>query len=193
MTKQQAELENKGTVKGFQVNLSFARNEEEIGRQLHTEGRFILATNDMDEGAYPNAKIISDYKDQQTLERGFRFLKDRWFMVDSIYLKSPKRIEALMMVMSLPNQLEKEVRNPTTKWIFQLMDGIGIVRMQASTPEEEPREWVTNLSIHGLPRSGEKANIQHLFIRQYQIILGPNKYSNVYVTYWENERLLEVP
>jgi len=35
------------------------------------------------------------------VERGFRFLKDPWFMVDSIFLKSTKRIEALMMLMTL--------------------------------------------------------------------------------------------
>lgn len=104
----------------------------------------------MDDGAYPNEKILLDYKSQQNVERGFRFLKDPWFMVDSINLKSPKGIKALMMVMtsclydynfsqfrlgaklrdlnmSLPNQLEKEVQNPTTKWLFQLMRGTGLV------------------------------------------------------------------
>ena len=38
---------------------------------------------------------------RQGVERGFRFLKDPWFMVDSVFLKSPRRIEALMMVMTL--------------------------------------------------------------------------------------------
>ncbi|MGC9024099.1 MAG: hypothetical protein ACP5NB_04585 [Chloroflexia bacterium] len=34
-------------------------------------------------------------------ERGFRFLKDPWFFADSLFLKSPKRIVALVMVMGL--------------------------------------------------------------------------------------------
>ncbi len=78
-------------------------------------------------------------------------MKDPWFMVDSIFLKSPKRIEALMMVMTLclmvyniaqyklrellkeknetlPNQLGKQVQNPTLRWIFQIMEGVSIVR-----------------------------------------------------------------
>jgi hypothetical protein len=61
-------------------------------------------------------------------------------MVDSVFLKSPRRIEALMMVMTLcllvynvaqyrlrvklrtkgetlPNQLNKEVQNPNLRWI----------------------------------------------------------------------------
>lgn len=74
-------------------------------------------------------------------------------MVDSVFLKSPKRIEALLMVMTLclfvynfsqfrlrsklkaldesfPNQLGKKVQNPTAKWIYQLMDGVGMVQMR---------------------------------------------------------------
>ena len=66
--------------------------------------------------------------------------------MDSIFLKLPRRVEALMMVMTLclmvynfgqyklrerlkkqqttlPNQLGKGVHNPTLKWIFQLMEG----------------------------------------------------------------------
>ena len=73
-------------------------------------------------------------------------------MVDSVFLKSPKRIEALMMVMTLclliynltqyqlrerlkiqnetlPNQLGKPVQNPTLRWIFQLMEGIAVVQL----------------------------------------------------------------
>jgi transposase len=72
------------------------------------------------------------------VEGGFRFLKDPWFMVDSTFLKLPSRIEALMMIMTLcllvynvgqyrlrksleaqnttlPNQLGKEISNPTLK------------------------------------------------------------------------------
>lgn len=44
--------------------------------------------------------MLEEYKSQQKVEGGFRFLKDPWFMVDSIFLKSPLRIEALMMVMT---------------------------------------------------------------------------------------------
>jgi transposase len=38
---------------------------------------------------------------QQKVERGFRFLKDPWFMANTLFLKSPKRIMALMMIMTL--------------------------------------------------------------------------------------------
>jgi transposase len=72
-----------------------------VAQTLNAKGRFILATNDLDRERYPVAQLLQDYKDQQSVERGFRFLKDPWFMVDSIFLKLPRRIEALMMVMTL--------------------------------------------------------------------------------------------
>ena len=41
------------------------------------------------------------YKDQQCDERGFRFLKDPLFFTSSVFVKSPKRVEAIAMIMGL--------------------------------------------------------------------------------------------
>ena len=38
---------------------------------------------------------------QDAVERGFRFIKDKSFQCNRIYLKTPQRIDALMMVMTL--------------------------------------------------------------------------------------------
>jgi len=112
--------------------------------------------------------MLEEYKSQQGVERGFRFLKDPWFMVDSIFLKLPHRVEALMMVMTLcllvynltqykirarlkeqnetlPNQLNKEVQNPTLRWIFQLMENIAIVRFYDAS-KQLIKECITNLT-----------------------------------------------
>ncbi|NEQ76765.1 MAG: hypothetical protein F6K23_29340 [Okeania sp. SIO2C9] len=40
-------------------------------------------------------------KDQQSVERGFRFLNAPLFLTDSVFLKSHQRIEALGLIMSL--------------------------------------------------------------------------------------------
>ena len=37
---------------------------------------------------------------------------------------------------TLPNPLEKPVKNPTLRWIFQIMKGLGIVRMQENPDEK---------------------------------------------------------
>ena len=45
---------------------------------------------------------------------------------------------------TLPNQLEKEVQNPTLRWIFQIMEGLGIARIESGP--EAVRELVTNMT-----------------------------------------------
>lgn len=154
---------------GFKVESSFARNEDAINIISNKKGRFILATNDLDKENYSDQKILSEYKEQQNVEGGFRFMKDPWFMLDSIFLKSQKRIEALMMVMtlcllvyniaqyklrnelkekneSLPNQLNKQVQNPTVRWIFQIMEGIGIVEFYKNEIDDPIKKIITNIN-----------------------------------------------
>lgn len=154
---------------GYKVDTKFTRDKTKIADILNKKGRFILATNELDKGHYKDEQILEEYKEQQNVEGGFRFLKDPWFMVDSIFLKLPKRIEALMMVMSLclliynigqyklreqlkahqttlPNQLGKEISNPTLKWIFQIMEGIDMVYFYNEALTSTIREVVTNLN-----------------------------------------------
>ena len=156
-------------VVGYKVESSFEINEEGIGKVLNKKGRFILATNDLDKENYPDHLMLNEYKEQQNVEGGFRFIKDPWFMLDSIFLKSAKRIEALMMVMTLclmvynvaqyklrknlkennvtlPNQLNKQIQNPTVKWIFQIMEGIGIIHFYKDKIHDPVRRIVTNIS-----------------------------------------------
>lgn len=144
-------------------------NQTAIAKALNAKGRFIIATNNLDTKCLSNTQMLHQYKAQQAPERGFRFFKDPWFMVDSIFLKSAKRIEALMMVMTLcllvynvaqyklrhslevnedtlPNQLNKPVANPTMRWVFQLMEGISIVRISSALPQDPTQLFITNLT-----------------------------------------------
>ena len=153
---------------GYKIETTFCRNAESIDKLLNKKGRFILATNDFSQN-YTDPMLLNDYKEQQHVEGGFRFIKDPWFMVDSIFLKSPRRIEALMMVMTLcllvynvaqyklrqslitkeetlPNQLGKEVQNPTMRWVFQIMEGIGIIRFFDEALCQPIKEMITNLN-----------------------------------------------
>lgn len=100
--------------------------------------------------------MISEYKAQQSCERGFGFLKDPLFFTDSIFIKSPERIEALAMIMGLcllvytlaqrqiraalsaskstiKNQLGKAIDNPTLRWIFQCFQSIHLVTLNEET------------------------------------------------------------
>ena len=69
--------------------------------QLQRKSCFILATNALDGYALSDEQRLAAYQDQQKFERGFRFLKDPLFMASSLFLKSPQRLIALMMVITL--------------------------------------------------------------------------------------------
>ena len=74
-------------------------------------------------------------------------MKDPQFMAATFFVKKPERVEALLFIMTLclsvyaaieyrireklkeenqtlPNQLGKEVKNPTARWIFACFSGI---------------------------------------------------------------------
>jgi transposase len=49
---------------------------------------FMLATNDLSD-TLTMEKMLSLYKSQQSVEKGFRFLKSPDFLTSSLYLKKP--------------------------------------------------------------------------------------------------------
>ncbi len=67
----------------------------------HQHSRFILATNQLDGQQWPADKLLQEYKGQQKVERGFRFLKDPLFFTSSLFVKKAQRVEALALVMAL--------------------------------------------------------------------------------------------
>lgn len=119
-------------------------------------GRFVIATNKLDVESFSSDDILRKYKEQQAPERGFAFLKDPLFFADSVFLKTPQRIETMAMIMGLcllvyslgqrvirsalrtaktglKNQLGKLTQRPTLRWIFQCFQGIHLVRFQGIT------------------------------------------------------------
>ena len=143
----------KDKISFYQVNASLSEKINAIKIAYKSAGRFILATNVLDEKSLSNDSMLSEYKAQQSCERGFGFLKDPLFFADSIFLKSPERIEAMAMIMGLcllvytlaqrqirkalsaaestiKNQLGKSVNNPTMRWIFQCFQSIYLVNLE---------------------------------------------------------------
>lgn len=110
---------------------------------------FMLATNDVSD-TLTMGKMLELYKSQQSVEKGFRFLKSPDFLTSSLYLKKPERIEALLMVMTcclmvyaalehkirrelkaqsvyFPNLKYKPCQNPTARWVFFYFQGIDVL------------------------------------------------------------------
>ena len=82
----------------YTLRAELAFNEEEVERRKERMGRFVLATNDM---SLDGETILKVYKEQSKVEKGFRFMKDPTLRVSDVFLKSKKRIMALMMIMVL--------------------------------------------------------------------------------------------
>ena len=126
-----------------------------------TNGLFILGTNDLSEDLSMQF-LLDEYKSQQAVERGFRFLKSPDFLTSSLFLKKPERIEALLMIMtcslmvyagiehlirqrlaeqnaSFPDMKKKPTQRPTARWVFFCFQGISVLIIDKTT------EVVTNI------------------------------------------------
>ena len=137
----------------YQVIASIVSDEKSIDIQKKRAGRFILATNVLTSQELSADDALKEYKAQQGTERGFRFLKDPLFFASSVFLKTPRRIAVLGMIMALcllvynlaqrqlrkvlseqgatiPNQLGKPTVTPTLRWVFQCFMAVHLVTIE---------------------------------------------------------------
>ncbi len=131
----------------YSIDSSFCFKIEPYYQEVWKKSLFILASNDLN---IKPEEIIDVYKNQFVVERGFRFIKSPEFLADSLYLKKPERIEALLFIMTLClmvyASLERKIRtslkdkdeffidqkgkptqNPTTRWVFQTFTDIHLL------------------------------------------------------------------
>jgi len=139
-------------VQGYRLQATLeqiATAQDTFSRQ---RSRFILATNQLDKTLWPPQRCLSEYKGQQKVERGFRFLKDPLFFASSVFVKKPQRVEALALIMALTlmvytlaerklrqaldaqnqtvlNQRKQPTAKPTFRWIMQTFQGIHWVHL----------------------------------------------------------------
>ncbi|MBE0357738.1 IS1634 family transposase [Pseudoalteromonas aliena] len=134
----------------WQITAEIEENETAIKQIVEQKSCFVLATN-IDKEALSPVGLLKHYKAQSEVEKGFRFLKDPLFFVSSLFIKKPSRIDALLMVMTLSllvysiaqrrmranmkkekatiaNQINKEISNPTLRWVFQCFEGINLLQ-----------------------------------------------------------------
>lgn len=145
----------------YQISATVCQDESKINTELLSAGRFIIATNVLNSQELSDDSMLREYKAQQSCERGFGFLKDPLFFADSIFLKSPERIESMGMIMGLcllvytlaqrqirnalkeskstiKNQLGKATNSPTLRWIFQCFPCIHLITLNQ---EEHISNW----------------------------------------------------
>ena len=134
----------------WQITAEIEENETAIKKIVEQKSCFVLATN-IDKKSLSPEGLLKHYKAQSEVEKGFRFLKDPLFFVSSLFIKKPSRIDALLMVMTLSllvysitqrrmranmkkekatiaNEINKEIPNPTLRWVFQCFEGINLLQ-----------------------------------------------------------------
>jgi transposase len=112
-------------------------NQEVITQEQEQMGRFILASNDT---TIDPEMMLSYYKEQSVVERGFRFIKDKSFHASEVYLENENRIAALVMIMVLCLLVYSIV-----EWQFRniLKERKVTIRDQFGKPTQKPRaKWV---------------------------------------------------
>ena len=147
----------------FQIQANAPCECRTFKEMAHAKGKFIIATNELDHIKIDNGAVFKTYKGQSKVEKGFRFLKDPQFMAATLFVKKPERIEALLFIMTLcltvyaaieyrirqklqaenqtlPNQLGKEVKNPTARWLFACFTGIHVLYVDLSTSDAADEE-----------------------------------------------------
>ena len=140
---------------GWRIGGELRRDEQAIANHLQWLGRFVLATNILDEADLANSEILAHYKEQSSsVERGFRFLKDPMFFADSLFVKSPVRVMAMIMIMglalliyalaeyelrqalvaqdeTLPHQTGRPTQKITMRRLAQIFEGVDLLVITA--------------------------------------------------------------
>jgi transposase len=137
----------------WHVQATVRLDAEQLEREVQRQARFLVATNVLDATDLPDEQVISTYKAQSGVERGFAFLKDPLFLASSVFLKKPERIMALALIMVLcllvyrvaewrlrtqltathqrvPNQLKQPTDRPTMRWMFECFEGISLLTIR---------------------------------------------------------------
>ena len=162
----------KATNYTYHIQGNLEVNKEVVEANKRQAGRFILASNILETKKYSSKEILKTYKKQQNTERGFRFLKDPLFFASSVFLKTPRRIMALAMVMALClmvyslgqrqlrktleqseenvlDQKGKPTNKPSMRWILQCFQSVHLV-------------WVNGIKYQIKLNQRQKVIIPHL-------------------------------
>ena len=140
----------------WQIVATVTVNQPQVEKEALRKACYIVGTNEFDTTVLSDTALVTTYKEQGGVERGFRFLKDPLFLASSVFVKKPERIIALSFIMvlcllvyrlaeyrlrtrlaeteqTIPDQVHKPTVRPTMRWVFQCFEGIELLHVQTST------------------------------------------------------------
>jgi transposase len=143
------------TSQQWQVATTVTVNQQQVEQEALRKACWLVGTNVLDPAVLPDQQLVTTYKEQGGVERGFRFLKDPLFLASSVFVKKPERIMALSFIMvlclliyrlaefrlrsrlaqtqqTIPDQVQKPTAHPTMRWVFQCFEGIELLHVQTA-------------------------------------------------------------
>jgi transposase len=139
----------------WQIVATVTLNQQQIDQEALRKACWIVGTNVLEPAMLSDQALVTTYKEQGGVERGFRFLKDPLFLASSVFVKKPERIMALSFIMvlclliyrlaefrlrarlaetqqTIPDQVHKPTARPTMRWVFQCFEGIELLHVHTS-------------------------------------------------------------
>ncbi len=102
----------------FKVKIKVFEEHVKIDKHKEKAGLFVLITNELSPEKISDTEVLTEYKEQSSVEINFKILKDPYF-VDEIYLKDPKRVQAfgyiLLLALMVYTLIEYQVREALLK------------------------------------------------------------------------------
>jgi transposase len=161
---------------------------EKMARHIHHQGCLVVGTNS-EVGHLSALEVMAAYTGQAQAEGGFRLLTAPRFFVSSLFVKTPGRMQGLLLVMTcallvyavaqrrlrqyltrqnetIPNQSNQPTARPTLRWVFQLLEGMHRVRVTGQGKVHDLIEGLNEVQIKILRLFGEEV------CRLYQISPG---------------------
>jgi transposase len=158
----------------YHANVTIEEDPEAMVYEKDKASIFVLLTNLLDTETYPDTLVLKEYKEQNAVEKQFRFLKQP-FILGFIYLKNKNRVEAMSFVFQLAllvaAYLEYRVRNklkhekspliippkrksysPTARALMEMFDPLMVVKQGLERElihYEGPEETLRALDLAG--------------------------------------------
>lgn len=108
----------------YTAKINLYKDDERIKEYRDRESLFVLVTSVLDNRKMTDAQILSEYKEQTSVETNFKVLKDPCF-IDELFYKKPHRVESLAYIMiialMLLTLLERTVRESLKKETERVM------------------------------------------------------------------------
>ena len=143
--------------KQWHIQATVTIKQPQIEQEVRRKACFIVATNVLDSAVLSEEEVVSTYKGQGSVERGFRFLRislvsgllrvpqkarahrragiDHGALRGTVYRLAEHRLRTRLAEteQTVPDQLNRPTARPTMRWIFQCFEGIELLHIHSAS------------------------------------------------------------